>query len=92
MDGQRYLGQDEGYSDGARTMKYDWIIAVDKGWFLWHYVLFLDSNACAYGFGLTERGAWANAKNRRDRIVRRVANERMKIEKRRQEILRKTVI
>ena len=73
-------------------MRHDWVIAVSKGWILWHYILFCDSNPGAFGYGFTERGAWANAKNRRDRIIRRKADARMKAEKRRQMIIRKTTI
>jgi U3 small nucleolar ribonucleoprotein component len=73
-------------------MKNDWIIAVSKGWVLWHYVLFRDGEPVAYGLALSERGAWANGKNRRDRIIKRKRTESEKRSERARMIARKTVV
>lgn len=73
-------------------MRTDWVIAVDKGWFLWRYVLFANGEPKVYGVAFSERGAWAKAKNRRDRIVARTRTARMRQQARKNEIARKTVV
>lgn len=70
----------------------DWIISTRKGWFTWQYVIFRDGEPVMYGLALSERGARARAKNRRDRYISRGRTEQAKAAQRRAYIDSKTVV